>query len=209
MSAKVYIPVLVLVGAGVAIAVIDMKSRPVKPQELNPAASVPSKGAGPKPAVPEVPKGTAPEVPKAGDGTPKVEVPVVKATPPASVKPIEDLDITTLDVKISLAQALTLQGRGVVFIDGRKAEPFAAGHLEGALHISTDDLSAGAPAWKDYYQTANLDEPVVVYCDGGDCHESEQLRAMMMQARFKHVFIMEDGYPGWAAAGLPVVKGGG
>ncbi len=200
MSAKVYVPVLLLAGAGIAIAVIDMRSRPVASKELNPpTSSTPTKampGPTPKPVDGAPTKGTA-ETPN--------------ATPPASaaIKPLENLDVAKLGVKISLAEALTLQGRGVVFIDGRKAEPFAAGHLDGALHISTDDLSAGAPAWKDFYQTANLDEPVVVYCDGGDCHESEQLRAMMTQARFTHVFIMEDGYPGWSAAGLPVVKGGG
>ncbi len=205
MSAKVYVPVLLLAGAGIAIAVIDMRSRPVKPESLNPPVTTPVKT--PPKGGNDASKGVgdAPQTPVKAP----VETPGVKAAPAAGVKPIENLDVATLDVKISIAQALTLQSRGVVFIDGRKPEPFAAGHLEGALHISTDDLSANAPAWKDFYLSANLDEPVVVYCDGGDCHESEQLRAMMMQARFKHVFIMEDGYPGWAAAGLPVVKGGG
>ncbi|GAN78589.1 ArsR/SmtB family transcription factor [Acidocella aminolytica] len=89
-----------------------------------------------------------------------------------------------------------LRDGSVTLLDVRPPEEFARGHLPGALNISLDQLDA---ALGDF--TENI--PVVAYCRGPYCVLSydavAQLRARGVQAT-----RLEDGYPEWKAAGLPV-----
>jgi rhodanese-related sulfurtransferase/biotin operon repressor len=84
----------------------------------------------------------------------------------------------------------------VVVLDVRPAEEFAAGHLPGALNIPVAQLEsrlAKLPKRKE----------IVAYCRGPYCLLSfeavEKLRRRGLRAR-----RLENGYPEWRAAGLPV-----
>jgi rhodanese-related sulfurtransferase/predicted transcriptional regulator len=84
----------------------------------------------------------------------------------------------------------------VTVLDVRPPEEYAAGHLPGAINIPVDQLEsrlARLPKRKE----------IVAYCRGPYCLMSfeavEQLRKRGLKAR-----RLENGFPEWRAAGLPV-----
>ncbi len=89
-----------------------------------------------------------------------------------------------------------MQSDGVILLDVRPEDEFAQGHLPGALNIPADELErrlAELPA----------DQQIVAYCRGPHCVLSldavVSLRAKGLRAR-----RLEDGFPDWKAAGLPI-----
>jgi rhodanese-related sulfurtransferase len=85
---------------------------------------------------------------------------------------------------------------GVVLLDVRPEDEYAAGHLPGALNVPLDRLEAAIA-------TMPRDREVVAYCRGRYCVLSveavEALRTRGFRAR-----RLEDGFPEWKAAGLAV-----
>ncbi len=86
----------------------------------------------------------------------------------------------------------------VTVLDVRPPEEYAAGHLPGAINIPVDQLAgklAKLPKRKE----------VVAYCRGPYCLMSfdavELLRKRGVKAR-----RLQDGFPEWRAAGLPVER---
>jgi rhodanese-related sulfurtransferase/DNA-binding transcriptional ArsR family regulator len=84
-------------------------------------------------------------------------------------------------------------------IDLRPAEEYAAGHIAGALSVPLDELQA---------RLAELpsDEEVVAYCRGPFCSLSHQGVSLLRRAGWR-ASRLEDGFPEWRLAGLPVVTG--
>jgi phage shock protein E len=86
---------------------------------------------------------------------------------------------------------------GMVVLDIRTPEEYAAGHLAGAVNI-------------DYYaadfadRLAELDPtvPYVMYCNSGN--RSANALPLMDQIGFKQVYEMEGGIVAWYQAGLPL-----
>jgi rhodanese-related sulfurtransferase len=90
-----------------------------------------------------------------------------------------------------------LQDGLVTVLDVRPEDEFALGHLPGALNIPLAALEqrlAELPA----------DREVVAYCRGPYCVLSFEA-VSALRARGYLVCRLEDGYPEWKAAGLPVV----
>lgn len=89
-----------------------------------------------------------------------------------------------------------LEGGGVVLLDVRPEDEYAAGHVPGALNLPLDRLDAAIAALP-------RDREIVAYCRGPYCVLSfdavEALRARGFKAR-----RLEDGFPEWKAAGLAV-----
>jgi rhodanese-related sulfurtransferase/predicted transcriptional regulator len=84
----------------------------------------------------------------------------------------------------------------VTVLDVRSQDEFALGHLPGALNIPFAELErrlAELPANRE----------VIAYCRGPYCVLSfEAVAALRMRGYVVH--RLEDGYPEWKAAGLPV-----
>lgn len=84
----------------------------------------------------------------------------------------------------------------VTVLDVRPEDEFALGHLPGALNIPLAELDrrlAELPANRE----------VIAYCRGPYCVLSfEAVAALRMRGYVVH--RLEDGYPEWRAAGLPV-----
>ncbi|MER8434892.1 ArsR/SmtB family transcription factor [Mesorhizobium caraganae] len=84
----------------------------------------------------------------------------------------------------------------VTVLDVRPDDEFALGHLPGALNIPLAELDrrlAELPANRE----------VIAYCRGPYCVLSfEAVAALRMRGYVVH--RLEDGYPEWKAAGLPV-----
>lgn len=84
----------------------------------------------------------------------------------------------------------------VTVLDVRPEDEFALGHLPGALNIPLAELER---------RLAELpkDQEVIAYCRGPYCVLSFDAVAAL-RARGYRVRRLEDGYPEWKAAGLPI-----
>lgn len=86
----------------------------------------------------------------------------------------------------------------VTVLDVRPPEEYAAGHLPGAINVPVDRLEG-------YLSKLPKRKEVVAYCRGPYCLMSfdavEKLRKRGWKAR-----RLQDGFPEWRAAGLPVER---
>jgi ArsR family transcriptional regulator len=84
----------------------------------------------------------------------------------------------------------------VTVLDVRPADEFALGHLPGAINVPLAELAT---------RLAELDpdREVVAYCRGAYCVLSFEAVAAL-RARGLRARRLEEGYPEWRAAGLPV-----
>jgi rhodanese-related sulfurtransferase/DNA-binding transcriptional ArsR family regulator len=86
-----------------------------------------------------------------------------------------------------------------VVVDLRPADEFEAGHIAGALSIPLPELEARLAELPD-------DVEIVAYCRGPYCAMSPQAVAVLERAG-RRARRLEDGYPEWRLAGLPIEIG--
>ena len=91
-----------------------------------------------------------------------------------------------------------LQDDVVTLLDVRPREEFAAGHLPNAINIPLRDLP------RRLRELAGNRE-VIAYCRGAYCVLAFEAVALLRKRGFKAVRL-EEGFPEWMAAGLPVEK---
>jgi rhodanese-related sulfurtransferase/predicted transcriptional regulator len=84
----------------------------------------------------------------------------------------------------------------VTVIDTRPNAEFAAGHLPGAINIPLSELSGRL-------RQLPRDHDIVAYCRGQYCVLAYEAVAELRRRGYK-AFRLEEGYPEWKAAGLPV-----
>lgn len=84
----------------------------------------------------------------------------------------------------------------VTVLDVRPADEFGMGHVPGAVNIPLDELEA---------RLAELDpgQEIVAYCRGPYCVLAFEAVAALRRRGFA-VRRLQDGFPEWKAAGLPV-----
>ena len=87
----------------------------------------------------------------------------------------------------------------VTVLDVRPAEEYAAGHVSGAINVPLGEL-------EKYLEDFNAEQEIVAYCRGPHCvlafDAVASLRRKGLKAR-----RLEDGFPEWKTAGLPVETG--
>ena len=84
----------------------------------------------------------------------------------------------------------------VTVLDVRPEDEFALGHIPGALNIPLNNL-------EQRLDQLTADREVIAYCRGPYCVLSFEAVATL-RARGYLVRRLEDGYPEWKAAGLPI-----
>jgi rhodanese-related sulfurtransferase/DNA-binding HxlR family transcriptional regulator len=84
----------------------------------------------------------------------------------------------------------------VTVLDVRPPEEYAAGHVPGAINITSDSLS-------NHLKKLPKGREVIAYCRGPYCLLSVDAVAMLREKGYR-ARRMEDGFPEWKAAGLPV-----
>jgi len=116
--------------------------------------------------------------------------------------------VTEAQAAIHGDEAAWLHAKGAVFLDARRTAVYVEGHIPGAKNFSA--WEDGLPEKVDQLAlfTADLKLPVVIYCSGGDCHDSHLVAQKLWLAGFRNLRIYTDGYPDWEARKLPVAKGG-
>jgi rhodanese-related sulfurtransferase len=94
------------------------------------------------------------------------------------------------------------QDHRAVILDARAAPFYQQGHIPGALNLARDDFArdyrALAPKLK-----ADRDRLIVVYCSGGECHDSKLVASALLSLGFSDVRVFTGGWEQWSQAGLP------
>ena len=116
------------------------------------------------------------------------------------------------DAPTTIAGATTVQAQqiidliakepGLVLLDNRKPEDFAAGHIEGAVRLIDTDITADALA----KHAKTKDTPIVFYCNGLKCGRAAKATVMAIEHGYQRVFYYALGMDEWNKLGLPVVK---
>ncbi len=95
--------------------------------------------------------------------------------------------------------ASRLDAGDLVVLDVRPPPEFASGHISGARSIPIDDLGAQIRSLPDRVE-------VVAYCRGPFCVFADDA-VRLLRRRGRPARRLEDGYPEWRAAGLPIAEG--
>jgi rhodanese-related sulfurtransferase len=96
-----------------------------------------------------------------------------------------------------------LGAAGVVLVDVREAEAYAAGHIAGARSIPASLVAPADPARIKALGSPRL---AVLYDDGDDLLRAEEL-AGELKSLAKEIRFLAPGLKGWTAAGQPLTKG--
>jgi rhodanese-related sulfurtransferase/predicted transcriptional regulator len=100
--------------------------------------------------------------------------------------------------RAELTERLRREPRPVV-LDVRPAAEFQAAHLPGAVSVPPDQLTSAV-------KRLPTDSDVVAYCRGPFCiYADDAVRAL--RRRGHRAVRLEDGFPEWRRAGLPVAVG--
>ncbi|MFZ2060627.1 MAG: rhodanese-like domain-containing protein [Candidatus Binatus sp.] len=140
-------------------------------------------------------------------------LPIVYQTPEQRF----DAELTTLvaapPFKIAPAASVgldefrsTVEGKSALILDARPSPFFERGHVPGALNLARDDFA------QDYRNLAGVlqaaqDKPIIVYCSGGECHDSRLVANALLSLGFSNVRVFTGGWDEWSAAGLPASTG--
>lgn len=92
-----------------------------------------------------------------------------------------------------------------LFIDARKSEEYAQGHIKNAINIPYEEFrSKSIRERTEMMKKYNKDGIIVVYCNGGKCEVSIDLAYELARLGFNGVNIYKGGYNEWKESGYPV-----
>ncbi len=84
----------------------------------------------------------------------------------------------------------------VTILDVRPSEEYDAGHISGALNVPLDQI-------RQHLATLPKDQEIIAYCRGEYCVLAFEAVATLRKKGFT-ARRLEEGYPEWKAAGLPI-----
>lgn len=108
-------------------------------------------------------------------------------------------DRSQLDVMSRAELKRRLGRRDVIVLDVRPEVEYEAGHIAGALSVPVDELKRRLRELPD-------DTDVVAYCRGPFCVYADDAVRALSRRGFRAARL-EDGFPEWARAKLPVAIG--
>lgn len=119
----------------------------------------------------------------------------------AEVQQLVQTFLTTRDNLEPLAREDLLQRAReglITVLDVRPSEEYAAGHVPGAINVPLKELESHLDAFDPSHE-------IVAYCRGPHCILAFDAVARLRQHGFE-ARRLEDGFPEWQLAGLPVEK---
>ncbi|TMK88854.1 MAG: metalloregulator ArsR/SmtB family transcription factor [Actinobacteria bacterium] len=97
--------------------------------------------------------------------------------------------------------AARLRRGEVIVLDVRPGSEYEAGHIRGARSVPVTEL-------RRHLRVFPKDAEVVAYCRGPYCVYADEAVRLLHKRGFQ-ARRLEDGFPEWKRAGLPVATGGG
>jgi rhodanese-related sulfurtransferase len=128
------------------------------------------------------------------------ELTTLVAAPPFKISPAATVGLDEFRRAVESKSALILDARPSVF--------FEQGHVPGALNLARDDFAHDYRNLTGVLQAAH-EKPIIVYCSGGDCHDSRLVANALLSLGFSNVTVFTGGWNAWSAAGLPASTGSG
>ncbi len=108
---------------------------------------------------------------------------------------------------VSLAAFRTaVENKSALILDARPAVFFERGHVPGALNLSRDDFANDYRRLAPTLKTAQT-RPIIVYCSGGECHDSRLVANALLSLGFNDVSVYAGGWEEWSADHLAEVTG--
>jgi rhodanese-related sulfurtransferase len=97
---------------------------------------------------------------------------------------------------------------GIPFLDARRSDEYAEGHIARAwcLPVWESDIETRITIFEAGAKT-NGPDPLVIYCNGGDCEDSNLLAERLTRLGYRNLWIYREGYPAWVQQGRPTAKG--
>lgn len=126
------------------------------------------------------------------------ELTAMVATSPFKIAPAATVGLAEFRAAVEKPGALILDARPALF--------FERGHVPGALNLSRDDFAHDYRHLSPRLKAA-ADQPIFVYCSGGECHDSRLVASALLSLGFGNVRIFSGGWEAWSAAGLPGATG--
>ncbi|MGK2860220.1 MAG: rhodanese-like domain-containing protein, partial [Thermoanaerobaculia bacterium] len=104
-------------------------------------------------------------------------------------------------LEISSEDAIQLWQEKAIFIDARRTDVFNAGRIKGArsMPVWESDIDDRVRAFFD--EVTDQQQPIVIYCSGGNCEDSHMLADKLWGAGFENALVYKDGYPAWLKMG--------
>jgi rhodanese-related sulfurtransferase len=115
-------------------------------------------------------------------------------TPPFEIPPAPTVGLPEFRSAIEAKKALILDARPFVF--------YEQGHVPGALNLARDDFALDYRHLSAVLQSS-AGKPIIVYCSGGDCHDSRLVANALLTLGFSNVSVFTGGWEAWSAAELP------
>jgi rhodanese-related sulfurtransferase len=140
-------------------------------------------------------------------------LPIVYQTPEQRF----DLELTSLvaaaPFKIAPAATVGLaefrsavDSNSALILDARPAVFFEQGHVPGALNLARDNFAQDYRRLSVVLKAAG-NKPIIVYCSGGECHDSRLVANALVTLGFSNVSVFTGGWEDWSSARLPVSTG--
>jgi rhodanese-related sulfurtransferase len=126
------------------------------------------------------------------------ELTTLVSAPPFKIAPAATVGLDKFRAAVESKSALILDARPSVF--------FENGHVPGAINLARDDFAHDYRRLAGVLQTSH-DKPIIVYCSGGDCHDSRLVANALLSLGFSDVTVFTGGWEAWSAAGLPASTG--
>ena len=78
--------------------------------------------------------------------------------------------------------------REIIIADVRDYDSFAENHIAGAIHLSM-------PAMQEFCETANKEQPILVYCYHGI--SSQSVAQHLVEQGFAEIYSLQGGFEAW------------
>ncbi len=85
-----------------------------------------------------------------------------------------------------------LEKGGAYFVDAREEHEYSPGHLRNSIHIPASD--AISQMGNIMAAGAQVIDPIIVYCGGGECEASHIVARVLRENSFQRVFIYSKGW---------------
>ena len=128
------------------------------------------------------------------------ELTTLVAAPPFKIAPAATVGLDEFRSAVDSKNSLILDARPSVF--------FEQGHVPGAFNLARDEFAHDYQRLAGVLQSAH-EKPIIVYCSGGDCHDSRLVANALLSLGFNNVSVFTGGWEAWSAAGLPTSTGSG